>query len=137
MNINKPTKIIIGILTIFGIFFPFVIAPALMMFFVFSSGFPFFDPQSVPNPYEIQKTMFPMMMVFYPVMMCFGVVQLGLQVFYIIHEIKNKALTDTFRILFAIGTFFLPYIAMPIYFIAHLWKDNPQEAKSSSLEVAS
>ena len=137
MNINKPTKIIIGILTIFGIFFPFVIAPALMMFFVFSSGFPFFDPQSVPNPYEIQKTMFPVMMVFYPVMMCFGVVQLGLQVFYIIHEIKNKALTDTFRILFAIGTFFLPYIAMPIYFIAYLWKDNPQEAKLPPLEVAS
>lgn len=129
MNINKPTKIVIGVLTVFAVIFPFVIAPALMMFFVFSSGFPFFDPQSVPNSYEIQKTMLPMMMVFYPTMMCFGLVQLGLQIFYIIHEVKNKALTDTYRILFAIGTFFLPYIAMPIYFIAYLWKDTPQETQ--------
>jgi hypothetical protein len=54
-------------------------------------------------------------------------VQLGLQIFYVIHEIKNKALTDTIRILFTIGLFFLPYIAMPIYFFAYLWKDAPQE----------
>jgi hypothetical protein len=137
MNINKPTKIAIGVSTIFAVLFPFVIAPAFVMFFIFGSGFPFFDPQSIPNPYEIEKTMFPMMMVFYPVMMCFTLVQLGLQVFYIIHEIKNKVLTDTYRILFAIGTFFLPYIAMPIYFIAYLWKDNPQELKSSQAEITS
>jgi hypothetical protein len=60
------------------------------------------------------------------VMMCFSLVQLSLQVFYVIHEIKNKALNDTYRILFAIGTFLLPYVAMPIYFFAFLWKDQPQ-----------
>ena len=56
--------------------------------------------------------------------------QIGLQIFYITHEIKNKVLTDTFRILLVLGTFFLPYIAMPIYFVAYLWKDNPQEVVS-------
>lgn len=129
MNISKPVKILIGILTVFAILFPFLIMPVFMMFFVFSSGFPFFDPSSVPNPSDIEKTMLPMMMVFYPLMMCFSVVQLGLQIFYIIHEIKNKALTDTFRILFVIGTFLLPYVAMPIYFFAYLWKDAPQEVQ--------
>jgi hypothetical protein len=128
MNISKPVKILIGILTAFGVLFPFVIMPVFMMFFMLSSGFPFFNPQSVPNPNDIEAMM-PFMFVFYPLMMCFSFVQLGLQVFYIVHEIKNKALTDTFRILFAIGTFFLPYVAMPIYFFVYLWKDNPQEAQ--------
>ena len=130
MNISKPIKILIGVLTAFAVVFPFLIMPIFVMGIMFSSGFPFFDPHSAPNPADIQKTMFPMMMVFYPLMMCFSLVQLGLQVFYIIHEIKNKAVNDTFRILFAIGTFLLPYVAMPIYFFAYLWKDTPQESQT-------
>jgi hypothetical protein len=127
MKTSKPVKILIGILTAFAVLFPFLIVPAFMMFFVFGSGFPFLDPYSIPDPSYIGKTMFPMMMISYPLMMCFSVVQLGLQVFYIIHEIKNTALTETFRILFTIGTFFLPYVAMPIYFFVYLLKDNPKE----------
>jgi hypothetical protein len=126
MNISKPVKILIGCLTVFAILFPFVIMPAVMMFFVSTSGFLFFDPQSVTSPSDFQKTMFPMMAVFYPLMMCFSLVQLGLQIFYVVHEIKNKALNDTYRILFVIGTFFLPYVAMPIYFFVYLWKDQSQ-----------
>jgi hypothetical protein len=133
MNISKSVKILIGFLTAFAILFPFLIMPVFVMFFMFSSGFPFFDPHSVPNPTDIEKTIFPMMMVFYPLLMCFSVVQLGLRIFYVIHEIKNKALTETFRILFAIGTFLLPYVAMPIYFFAYLWKDTPQEPQPLQL----
>lgn len=129
MSISKPVKILIGVLTVFAVIFPFIIMPVFMMFFMSSSGFPFFDPQSVPNPNDIEA-MLPFMFVFYPLMMCFSVVQLGLQIFYIIHVIKNKALTDTFRILFAIGTFLLSYVAMPIYFFVYLWKDNPQESQA-------
>jgi amino acid transporter len=128
MNISKPVKIFVGFLTVFAILFPFVIMPVFMMFFVFSSGFPFFNPHSVPNPGDFEA-MLPFMMVFYPLMMCYSLVQLGLQIFYVIHDIKNKALTDTFRILFAIGTFLLPYVAMPIYFVVYMWKDAPQESQ--------
>ena len=127
MNISKPVKILIGCLTAFGVLLPFLIMPMFVMFFMFSSGFPFFLSHSVADPNEFVKTMLPMMMLFYPLMMCFSLVQLGLQIFYVIHEIKNKALTDTFRILFAIGTFLLPFIAMPIYFFVYLWKDDPLE----------
>ena len=130
MNVSRPVKTLVGFLTAFAVLFPFVIAPVLMMFVMFNSGFPFFDPQSMTGLRDFQKTMFPMMMVFYPLMMCFSLVQLGLQIFYIIHEIKNKVLNDTYRILFAIGTFLLPYVAMPIYFFAYLWKDQPQEAQA-------
>lgn len=126
MNISKPVKILIGFLTAFAILFPFVVVPGFMMAFVFGSGF-FFSNHSFAGPFEMQRTMFPFMMVFYPLIMCFSLVQLGLQIFYLIHEIKNKALNDTYRILFAIGTFFLPYVAMPIYFFAYLWKDSVQE----------
>jgi hypothetical protein len=129
MTISRPIKILVGVLTAFAVLFPFIIMPSFFMFLMYSSGFPVFDPQSLANPYEFEKSFMPMMLVFYPVMMCFSLVQLGLQVFYIVHEIKNKALTDTFRILFALGTFFMPFIAMPIYFIAYLWKDGSGEAK--------
>ncbi len=130
MIISKPIKVTIGILTAIAVLFPFVIMPGFMMFLMFGSGFPFFDPQSIPNPDEFEKTMLPMMMVFYPVMMCFSLTQLGLQIFYVVHEIKNKALVDAYRILFVLGTFFMPFIAMPIYFFAYVWKDNPMELKS-------
>jgi len=137
MNISKPVKILVGFLTAFAVLFPFVIMPAFMMFFVFSSGFPFFDPQSISTPYQLQRTLFPMMMVLYPAIMCFSLVHLGLQIFYIIHEIKSKALNDTYRILFAIGTFLLPYVAMPIYFFAYLWKDSPQETQVAQPSLGS
>lgn len=130
MNVRKPVKILIGVLTIFDVLFPFVIMPVFIMFFMFSSGFPFLDQRAVPNPNDIERTMFPMMLVFYPIMICFSLVQLGLKVFYLVHEIKNKVLTDTYRILFVLGTFFLSYVALPIYFFAYLWKDNPQDVVS-------
>ena len=137
MKISKPVKILIGILTLLVVLIPFVIMPAVMMFLVFGSGFTFLDSQSVPSPYDVEALL-PVMMVFYPLMMCNTLAQLGLQVFYVIHEIKNKALTDTLRILFVLGNFFLPYLAMPIYFIAYLLKDRGQEAPilQASLEGA-
>lgn len=126
MNITKPVKIIIGLLTLGAVVFPFVIMPVMMMFLIFGSGFPFFEPHSGLHVPDIEGVL-PFILVFYLLMMCYSLVQLGLQIFYVIHEIKNKALTDTIRILFTLGIFFMPYIAMPIYFFAYLWKDTPKE----------
>jgi len=130
MNISKPVKILIGCLTVLVIVVPFLLVPAFMMFFIFNPGTLFFAPDSASTPFEMERTIFPIFMIFYPLMMCDSFIQLGLQVFYLIHEIKNKALDDTYRILFAIGTFFLPYIALPIYFFVYLWKDKPQESQA-------
>jgi hypothetical protein len=136
MTINKPTKIFIGILTALEILIPFFIMPGLMMLITFGPFFSIFTSNAAPRPDMILRSIVPMMMVFYPTLMCFAILQFALQIFYIIHEIKNKALTDNYRIFFAIGTFFLPHITMPIYFIAYLWKDNPPEVKSSTVEAA-
>lgn len=129
MNISKPTKILIGVLTAFAVLFPFLIMPVFAMFFMLYIGFPIFSSQSIPNPNDIEA-MLPFMFVFYPLMMCFSFVQLGLQIFYIIHEIKNKALTDTFRILFAIGTFFCRILPCPFIFSLTCGKTTPKIPKS-------
>lgn len=128
MSISKPFKVAIGILTALSILVPFVIMPAFMMFFMFGFAFPLFDTQTPPDPAEIERFVMPMMLIFYPGMICFAFTQLGLQVFYVVHAIKNKALVEAYRILFVLGTFFFPYIAMPIYFFACVWNDaEPDE----------
>jgi hypothetical protein len=129
MNISKSVKILIGFLTAFAILFPFIIVPGFMMLSLFGFGFPLADPQSFTSPGDFQRIMLPSMIVFYPLIMCFSLVQLGLQIFYVIQEIKNNALNDTYRIMFALGTFLMPYVAMPIYFFAYLWKDQVQESQ--------
>ena len=126
MKITKPVKIVIGLLTLGAVLFPFVIMPVMMVFLMLGSGFEFFDPHFSRNLVDIEA-MLPFIFMFYLVMICYSLVQLGLQIFYVIHEIKNKTLTDTIRILFTLGIFFLPHIAMPIYFFAYLWKDIPEE----------
>jgi hypothetical protein len=92
-----------------------------------NSGFPFFANPQVPfNPDKFDQT-FPTMFLFlYPAMMCFSLGQLALQVFYIVLAVKNKELTDTVRILFIIGMFFMPFIAMPIYFVVYFWNEDSQ-----------
>ena len=127
MKISKPIKILIGCLTTLTILIPFVILPAVMMYFMFSVGFPFLSSSASVGPNDFEKTFMPFMLVFYPSMMCYSFVQLGLQIVYIIHQVKNKTLSDTFRVLFIIGNFFMPFIAMPIYFIAYMWKDPADE----------
>jgi hypothetical protein len=128
MKISKPVKILIGILTFIAVLFPIFIMPTFMIFLMYSFGFPLFNPQSVPNLNNIEATL-PFMLVFYFLMTCSSFTQLGLQIFYVVHEIKNKALNDTFRILFTLGIFMLPYIAMPIYYFAYLWKDRTQDSQ--------
>ena len=127
MNLSKPLKITIGILTLFAILFPFVIVPAFWFLSIFNLGFLGMDAPSTANSEEALKAMLPFFG-FFAVMIAYSFTHLGLQIFYIIHQIKNKVLSETNRILFVLGIFFLPYVAMPIYFILHIWKDTPAEA---------
>ena len=67
--------------------------------------------------------LFPLFVV--PTILCFNLFHLGLQVFYTVQILKNRQLTDTPRILFTLGTFFIPILAMPLYYFMHLLKDAP------------
>lgn len=126
MNFSKPLKVIIGILTLFVMFFPIVI-PIIMLLWVFSASLPLSETQTIPEAEVVGKIMLPMLL-YFAVMAGYAISQLGLQIFYIIHAIKNRVATETNRILFVLGVFFLPFVAMPIYYIIYVWKDTPAEA---------
>jgi hypothetical protein len=134
MHTNKPVKIFVGILTFFEVIFPFVIMPVFMMLFFVIIGVSASNHRSVPDQYAAEKFIIPMML-FYTGMLCFTFVQFALNIFYIVHTIKNKRLSDNFKILFVLGSFLLPYLAMPIYFFAYLWNDNLQTSKPAQAQM--
>jgi hypothetical protein len=42
----------------------------------------------------------------------------------IAHIIKNKNGLDVLRIILGIGCFYLPYLALPVYYFNYIWPDN-------------
>jgi len=47
------------------------------------------------------------------------------------HIIKNTTASDTTRIVLAIGLVFMPYVAMPVYYLLHVW---PEQAEVSNAD---
>jgi hypothetical protein len=113
MKLSKPLKIVIGIGTAITTLWPFVL-PVLWLLFIFT--IPFFDfesSQSFPLPFAIFALGFPLIMVA-------SFIQIALQVFYWSHIILNKDASDATRIVFGVGSFIFPWLAMPIYFFMHV-----------------
>jgi hypothetical protein len=48
-----------------------------------------------------------------------------LQGFYIVHNIVNKVGSDVIRAILGLGTFFLPVIALPIYYCIYILPKTP------------
>jgi len=128
MHLGKSTKILIGSLTAFLSLYPVVVIPVAMRIFLSGTGFPNINPVSLQNSDFLETTWRPLMLVLSSVSICYSIVLLGLQIFYIYHQIKNKVLTDTSRTLYVIGVLLLPYIAMPVYFFAQMWQDGSRES---------
>lgn len=82
---------------------------------------------SQPDAVEV-PLLFAAMIIAMPLFMLYPFVQLALQVFYIIQAVKNKALTDTPRILFILGSYFMPFVALPLYFGMYIWRDESKPA---------
>jgi hypothetical protein len=133
MKFSKPVKILIGAVTLAGVIFPFLIGPLFVFFLMFvAPGFPFYSP-SIGNSSEYMTRFMPIFfLVFFPSMMCFSLLQLVLKMFYLALIITDKRLTDVTRVLFALTVFFMPFIAMPLYFVVYFWKDSSQEAITPS-----
>jgi len=123
MILTKPIKILIGVLTLLLILVPFVIIPLMW-------GFAMLNGLVLAAETEKYEVLLMVLVMFFamPLFMLYLFVQLVLQVFYIIHEVKNKFLTDTPRILFILGSCFMPYIGLPLYFVMHIWRDGPKLA---------
>jgi len=118
MNISKPFKVLIGLGTLWFAIYPFLFVGVIML----SMGIlPLFAGRSNnPEPF-----IFPFFGLIFPIHLCTIFLGFGLMVFYLIHVIKNTKADETIRILLGVGNYFLPFIAMPIYFYLYIWLDNP------------
>lgn len=111
MTLTKPIKILIGVFTLLIILVPFVILPLMWGLSMLTGMLLAAQPEQVEIPLMVVVMFFAM-----PLFMLYPFVQLALQAFYVIHEVKNKVLADTPRILFILGTYFMPFIALPLYY---------------------
>ena len=74
------------------------------------------------------------MMIFFFVMIFFSIFQIIMKVLYLIIVIQNKQSTDLVKILFVLGTFYFPYIAMPLYYVIYFLKENTEGQEIQKVE---
>ena len=127
MNISKPYKILIGIGTIWFALYPLLFMAVWFLMFLGMGFMPLLaGGSSSPNP-EAPFMIFPFFGIIFPLHFCTIFLGFGLMVFYLIHVIKNTKADEAVRIILGVGCFFLPFIAMPIYYYLYIWQDNPPE----------
>ena len=117
MKLHKPVKILIGLATLWFAIYPFLFIGVMM---VGMGIFPIFA-QSSNSPDAI----FSLFGLIFPLHFCTIFIAMGLMVFYLVHVIKNTQADETIRIVLGVGNYFLPFIAMPIYFYLYIWLDSP------------
>jgi hypothetical protein len=117
MTISKPFKILIGAATLWFAVYPFLFIGAMIL----SMGILPIFARNVNSP----DAFFPVFGLIFPLHFCTIFLAFGLMVFYLIHVIKNTKADETIRIVLGVGTYFLPFIAMPIYYYLYIWLDSP------------
>ena len=120
MILNKPVKILIGLGTAWFAIYPFLFF-AVWLSMVLGMGF---LPQGAEG--EFPLFMVPFFAIF-PLHCLTILLQFVLMAFYLVHVIKNTNASETVRIILGIGCFFLPFIAMPIYYYLYIWREEPPE----------
>jgi hypothetical protein len=124
MKITRPYKILIGIGTIWYVLYPLLFI-AVWFMMVFGMGLMPLLAGSGESPGSAPPfLMFPFFSIF-PLHFCTIFIGLGLMVFYLIHVIRNTQADETIRIVLGVGCFFIPFIAMPIYYYLYIWLEHP------------
>lgn len=135
MTFSKPVKILIGVLTLLIELAPFLVVPLFFMLPVFMGTVSTLGSELSEGAESLLALLVTMpFFIIMPLMWCYSFTHLVAQVFYIIQIVKNKVIGDTPRILFILGTFFMPIIAMPLFFILHIWKDPVKVASAAETE---
>ena len=49
---------------------------------------------------------------------------MGLTAFYLIHVIKNDLAIEAVRVILGVGVFYLPFFAIPLYYLIYIWPDE-------------
>jgi len=116
MVLRKPVKILVGVGTAWIILYPILFIAG---WFLMVTGFMFGE--STELPYFL-PTLFPLI---FPLHCLTILIQFALMGFYLYHVIKNTTASEVLRVILGIGTFFMPYIAMPIYYYLYIWREDP------------
>ncbi|HUI88254.1 MAG TPA: hypothetical protein VLX61_05970 [Anaerolineales bacterium] len=124
MNLNRTWKIVIGLGSLWVIAYPFVFVAfmfAMMGSVIVASG----NANEPPPAFMLPFLSF--FFIVFPLIFFSSFLQLGLSGFYLAHIIKNKLASDVVRIIFGIGAFYMPIIAMPFYYFVYIWPDTPPQ----------
>lgn len=129
MTLNKPVKILVGVGTVWIILYPLLF---IVVWFTMMTGFMF------SNSAEPPTLIFSYFPIIFPVHCLTFIIQFALMGFYLYHIIRNTAASEVLRVILGVGTFFMPYIAMPAYYYLYMWREQPpdwalgKETKSDS-----
>ncbi len=129
MTLGNPVKILVGVLTLLVVLFPFafLLLWGLMAFQMFAGG------PSGDYPSQAFDMIFA---VAFPLMCLFTIVMYGLVAFYVTHGIKNQGASDVVRIIALLAVFFLPYLGMPFYYIVFILMPKPPSWAMKPLAAA-
>lgn len=124
MTIAQPVRTLLGIATAWVSAYPLIFMCVWLVSFV-GMSVPIMAAESGGEPSAAPLLFFPLFAVV--ALLHFGTILLlvGLEVFYLIHVIKNDKADDAARILLGVGNFFLPFVAMPVYYYAYIWRETP------------
>lgn len=119
MKLGKTPKILIGLATIWVAIYP------LLFFLVWLSiplGFLLAESRDTPELGLLPTGLFALILPLH----CLTIfLMMGLQAFYLIHVIKNNQASEVLRIVLGVGCFYLPFIAMPLYYLLFIWPERP------------
>jgi hypothetical protein len=124
MKLNKPVKILIGLVTAWNAIYPLLFFAVWLMMFLgmFVSVGLSSATANEPSPAFIM----PFFAIF-PLHCLTILLHFVLLPFYLIHVIKNTTASETVRIILGVGMFFAGFIAMPIYYYLYIWREQPPE----------
>jgi hypothetical protein len=119
MTFSKNIKIIIGLATSFYSVAPFILVGVYFIFIL--SMIPSFSMiEEGYNPEFPAYQFFFGFILFFGMIMLFNVLHFVLIPIYMTLLIKNKDGLEVLRIILAVGLIFLPFVAMPAYFLIYI-----------------
>ena len=118
MDLNKIVRILIGLATAWVTLYPVLFFAAWLTMFQ-SIAFTPATSRLEPPPFFSAFTLI------LPVHCLTILLYMALIVFYLIHVIRNTNASETIRIILGVGIFFLPFVAMPIYYYLYIGRDQP------------
>lgn len=119
MHLNKPSKIVLGILTFLPLIFgvgSFIMGIYQILSLIISE-----DPAMPLMFISFLSHVFPYLFFFF-------LIYLALGIFYLVHIIQNESMDGEKQFLWVVVLIILNGIAMPVYWYLHVWKEQNSEA---------